>query len=133
MSAVLLTGLFWFCEGFPVVDNIHVDPAHGSYTREPIVFREDLTNDTLTRICEVYLSDYCCFGFDLPAACLHLSPCSTDAIITTRKPRVALFDEELEAALALTDTRNKVKWEPQQVPHMYKQAAVFVQTRLVQS
>ena len=133
VSVVSLTRpCFFFCEGFPAVDNIHVDPAHGSYTREPIVFMEDLTNHTISRICEVYLSDYCCFGFDLPPACLHLSPCSTDAI--ARKPRVALFDAELEAAL--TDTRNKnegdveVKWEPRQVPHMYKQAAVFVQTRL---
>ena len=55
--------------GFPEVQNDRVPPAHGTYTREPILRISDLSNETTEKICQVYLPDYCCFGFSIPDAC----------------------------------------------------------------
>ena len=30
---------------------------------------EDLPSRTILKICEVYIVDYCCFGFELPSPC----------------------------------------------------------------
>ena len=44
--------------------------AQGRYTEEKQILPHDLPDHTVALICSAYLVDYCCFGFQLPPACV---------------------------------------------------------------
>lgn len=56
VSCLLIIGLFcWLC--FFLAQKKVLDTA-------------DLSSTQIVRLCRLYLSDYCCFGFEMPQVCL---------------------------------------------------------------
>ncbi len=113
--------------------------------QEKVLTASALDSATVVRLCRVYLSDYCCFGLEMPPACLEAASAAagewladTDAVCRragglehqwarSEPPPAGAAAAAAGTAMGSNDFFDPLP-EPAHAPHMYAGATAVVQS-----
>ena len=94
----------------------------------------DVTDELTVHICRLYLTDYCCFDFDMPTVCLAAAGVAAGTVF---KNTASLCEyKELDQLWSSADTGSTTPKEdffaplpdPTQSPHLYAGASKVVRS-----